>query len=68
MKDMGVNTLRLYHYPNFNKQLLKEGYEKYGFMYMIGNFIGMYCTDSGAEWFEGMITQTLNNAKKCLQA
>lgn len=53
MKDMGINTLRLYHYPEFNKQLLKEGYEKYGFMYMIGNFIGMYCTDSGAEWFKG---------------
>ena len=53
MKDMGINTLRLYHYPNFNKQLLKEGHEKYGFMYMIGNFIGMYCTDSGAKWFEG---------------
>lgn len=53
MKDMGINTLRLYHYPDFNKQLLKEGYEKYGFMYMIGNFIGMYCTDSGAEWFQG---------------
>ena len=53
MKDMGINTLRLYHYPGFNKQLLKEGHEKYGFMYMIGNFIGMYCTDSGAQWFEG---------------
>ena len=53
MKDMGINTLRLYHYPEFNKQLLQEGYEKYGFMYMIGNFIGMYCTDSGAKWFEG---------------
>ncbi len=53
MKDMGINTLRLYHYPDFNKELLKDGYEKYGFMYMIGNFIGMYCTDSGAQWFEG---------------
>ena len=30
-----------------------DGYKNYGFMYMIGNFIGMYCTDSGAEWFEG---------------
>lgn len=53
MKEMGVNTLRLYHYPNFNKVLLKDGYENYGFMYMIGAFIGMYCTDSGAKWFEG---------------
>ncbi|MDR1195837.1 MAG: hypothetical protein LBL00_05100 [Endomicrobium sp.] len=53
MKEMGVNTLRLYHYPNFNKQLLKDGYENYGFMYMIGNLIGMYGADSGAEWFTG---------------
>ncbi len=53
MKDMGINTLRLYHYPDFNKELLMDGYKNYGFMYMIGNFLGMYCTDSGAEWFEG---------------
>lgn len=53
MKEMGVNTLRIYHYKNLNKQLLKEGYEKYGFMYMMGNLIGMYCTDSGADWFSG---------------
>lgn len=53
MKDMGINTLRLYHYPNFNKELLMDGYKNYNFMYMIGNFIGMYCTDSGAEWFKG---------------
>jgi beta-glucuronidase len=66
MKDMGVNTLRLYHYPNFNKQLLKEGYEKYGFMYMIGNFIGMYCTDSGAEWFEGTDYTNPEQCKKML--
>lgn len=53
MKDMGINTLRLYHYPDFNKELLMDGYKNYGFMYMIGNFIGMYCTDSGAQWFKG---------------
>ncbi len=53
MKEMGVNTIRLYHYPNFNKTLLKDGYEKYGFMFMIGNLLGMYGADSGAEWFTG---------------
>lgn len=53
MQEMGVNTIRLYHYPNFNKELLKDGYENYGFMYMIGNLIGMYGADSGADWFVG---------------
>jgi hypothetical protein len=53
LKEMGCNTLRIYHYTNLSRQLMKEGYEKYGFMYMMGNFIGMYCTDSGAEWFTG---------------
>ena len=53
MKDMGINTLRLYHYPDFNKELLKDGYENYGFMYMVGNMLGMYGVASGAAWFEG---------------
>ncbi len=53
MKDMGVNTLRLYHHADFNKKLLREGYEKYGFMYLMGDFIGMYCTGSKADWYEG---------------
>ncbi|MCL1972504.1 MAG: hypothetical protein FWG57_05895 [Endomicrobia bacterium] len=53
MKEMGINTIRLYHYADLNKTLLREGYEKYGFMYMMGNLIGMYAVDSGAGWFEG---------------
>ena len=53
MKEMGINTIRVYHYPELNKDLFKEGYEEYGFMYMIGNLIGMYGVDSGAEWFTG---------------
>lgn len=53
MKEMGVNTIRLYHYPNFNKKLLNDGYENYGFMYMVGNLLGMYGADSGADWFVG---------------
>jgi len=30
-----------------------EGYEKYGFMYIVGNLLGMYGVDSGAEWYTG---------------
>jgi len=53
MKDMGVNTLRLYDHIGFNKQLLKEGYENFGFMYLIGDPIGMYAIGSGADWYKG---------------
>jgi beta-glucuronidase len=53
MKEMGVNTLRIYHYDGVNQDLLKDGYENYGFMYMMGNLIGMYAIDSGADWYAG---------------
>ncbi len=52
MKEMGTNSIRLYHH-GFNKELLKEGYEKYGFMYLIGDYLGMYAVGSGADWYEG---------------
>ncbi|MFC1500924.1 glycoside hydrolase family 2 TIM barrel-domain containing protein [Elusimicrobiota bacterium] len=53
MKNMGVNTLRLYHHPDFNKELLRKGYEDYGFMYLMGDFIGMYTAGSNADWYYG---------------
>ena len=53
MKEMGINTLRLYHYADLNKELLKDGYEKYGFMYLMGNLVGMYGIDSNAGWYDG---------------
>ncbi|MDR2192688.1 MAG: hypothetical protein LBO62_07425, partial [Endomicrobium sp.] len=53
MKAMGVNTLRLYQANVLNKELLKEGYEKFGFMYLVGDLIGMYTAESGASWEEG---------------
>ncbi len=52
MKEMGVNTLRLYHHGQ-NKELLRDLYEKYGIMIMIGDFLGMYAIGSGASWYEG---------------
>lgn len=52
MKEMGVNTIRLYHHST-NKELLKDGYEKYGFMYLMGDFLGMYAVGSGADWYAG---------------
>ena len=53
MKAMGVNTIRIYHSHGVNKDLLMDGYKRFGFMYLIGNLLGMYAKDSGAEWYAG---------------
>ncbi len=53
MKEMGANTLRIYHPDNINKELLRDLYKKYGIMVMMGNFLGAYTRGSGASWEEG---------------
>jgi beta-glucuronidase len=65
MKDMGVNTIRLYHHST-NKELLKDGYEKYGFMYLMGDFLGMYATGSGADWYSGTDYTNEEHKKKMM--
>lgn len=52
LKDMGVNTIRLYHH-GFNKKLLKDAYEKYGIRFIMGDFLGAYTIGSDAEWSAG---------------
>ncbi|MFN3550970.1 MAG: glycoside hydrolase family 2 TIM barrel-domain containing protein [Endomicrobiia bacterium] len=52
MKEMGVNTIRLYHHGH-NKNLLRYIYEKYGIKFLMGDFLGMYAIGSGAGWYEG---------------
>ncbi|MBF0483885.1 MAG: hypothetical protein HQL25_04170 [Candidatus Omnitrophica bacterium] len=54
MKEMGVNTIRLYHFPSPpNKELLRKMYKEYGFMVVMGDFLGKYAIGSGATWTEG---------------
>jgi len=67
MKDIGVNTLRLYHHAN-NKALLKDGYENYGFMYLMGDFLGMYAAGSGAAWYEGTDYTNAGQKKKMMES
>ena len=52
MKEMGVNTIRLYHHA-MNKELLRELYRNYGIRVIMGDFLGMYGVGSGAEWYKG---------------
>lgn len=52
MKEMGVNTIRLYHHAG-NKELLRRLYKEYGIRVIMGDLLGMYAVGSGAKWFEG---------------
>ena len=54
MKDMGVNTIRLYHQPfKVHKELLRDLYNKYGIRVIMGDFLGKYALGSGAKWNPG---------------
>ncbi|MFC1807991.1 glycoside hydrolase family 2 TIM barrel-domain containing protein, partial [Candidatus Omnitrophota bacterium] len=50
--NMGANTIRIYHHAS-NKALLRDLYENYGIMSMMGDFIGAYAIGSGATWYKG---------------
>lgn len=53
LKAMGANTIRIYHWENVNKELLRDLYENYGIMVIMGNFLGAYTKGSGAQWVDG---------------
>jgi len=54
MRDMGANTIRLYHQPfPVNKELMRELYDNYGIMVIMGDFFGKYAIGSGAPWNPG---------------
>ncbi|MCM8796568.1 MAG: hypothetical protein NC923_01600 [Candidatus Omnitrophica bacterium] len=54
MKEMGVNTIRVYHHPYpVNKELLRDLYNTYGIRVIMGDFLGKYALGSGAPWNPG---------------
>ncbi len=52
MKEMGVNTIRLYHHAP-DKELLRKLYKDYGIRVIMGDMLGMYAAGSKAEWYAG---------------
>ena len=62
LKAMGCNTIRLYHSDNINKDLLRDLYDNYGIMVIMGNYLGAYTKDTGASWAAG--TSYLNSKQK----
>ncbi len=61
LRDMGCNAVRLYHSKSnyeyipdeYNKELLKDLFAKYGIRVIMGDFLGAYTVGSGANWDEG---------------
>jgi tetratricopeptide (TPR) repeat protein len=54
MKEMGVNTIRLYHHPmKADKEVLRDLYKNHGIMVIMGDFLGKYALGSGAQWNPG---------------
>ena len=93
LKEMGCNTIRLYHVASSNpilgdiyktnpstalqfdhppnKKLLRQLYQKYGIMVIIGNFLGSWTIGSGASWEEGTDYTNpvhIENIKKSVKA
>ncbi len=68
MKDMGVNTLRIYQHPQrpVDKEFLRKMYNEYGFMVLMGNLVGKYAVGSGATWAEGTDYENPEHEQKML--
>lgn len=69
MKEMGVNTIRVYHQPfPVNKELLREAYEDFGIRVIMGDFLGKYALGSGAPWNPGTDYTSEIQQKKMLES
>lgn len=53
LKEMGCNTIRIYHPTGINKEILRDLYRRAGISVMMGNFLGAYTWGSGASWEKG---------------
>ncbi|MDD5655356.1 MAG: glycoside hydrolase family 2 TIM barrel-domain containing protein, partial [Candidatus Omnitrophica bacterium] len=69
MKQMGVNSIRLYHQPfKVNKELMRELYNTYGIRVIMGDFFGKYAIGSGASWNPGTDYTDEEQKKKMLES
>ncbi len=69
LKELGVNTIRLYHQPfEPNKALLRDMYKKTGIMVIMGDFLGKYAFGSGAGWYEGTDYENPKHRKNMMES
>lgn len=65
MRDMGVNTVRIYHHV-FNRKLIDTLYHTYGIRVILGDLLGAYTVGSGASWSAGTDYADPEQRKKML--
>jgi len=69
MKEMGANTIRLYHHPQqVNKEVLRDMYDAYGLRVIMGDFLGKYAIGSGASWNPGTDYNNAEQKKKMMDS
>ena len=69
MRDMGVNTIRMYHHPKtINKDLMRAMYKDYGIRVILGDFLGKYAIGSGASWYPGTDYNNEEHKKKMMES
>jgi beta-glucuronidase len=66
-KEMGCNTIRLYHHAS-NRELLKDLYDRFGIMVIMGDLLGAYTVGSGASWYEGTDYSNPEHRKNMLES
>lgn len=67
MKEMGVNTLRLYNKPHpLLKPVMRELYDRFGIRVILSNFLGKYTIGSGADWASGTDYENEEHQKQML--
>jgi beta-glucuronidase len=69
LKEMGVNTIRLYHQPfKVNKELLRDLYRNFGIRVIMGDFLGKYALGSDAPWYPGTDYNNEEHKKNMLES
>lgn len=69
MREMGVNTIRLYHHPQkVNKEVLRDMYARFGIRVIMGDFLGKYALGSGAPWNPGTDYNNPEHRKNMMQS
>lgn len=69
MKELGVNTVRVYHQPfEPDKNVLREMYKNYGIRVILADFLGKYALGSGASWYEGTDYENPEHRKAMMES
>lgn len=69
MKEMGANAIRVYHNNiKVNKELLRDLYNNYGIMVVMGDYLGKYAIGSGADWATGTDYENAEHRQKMMES